>query len=133
MPCSLLSFPLTLILYHTFAVLSRGFEKIFQKFFRVSFALTISTGGLVRLCSRLVPLYRGYPSLLTLILYHNERGKSTTFVKKSCTNLHRANPNFLCKLPGPRPGRSPVRAMYVKEGLCDPLCKVVKHCACFVL
>lgn len=126
----------TYIIPHFYGFVKR-FLKKFRTFFK-NFLLGNTTATLSRTSALTCGLTYHYeflssPSLLTYILYHTASKKSTLFMKKSCTNLHRADPNFLCKLPGPRPGKSPVRAIYVKEGLCDPLYKVVKHCARLVL
>ena len=116
--------PSLLHLYYTtlLVICQEVFEKFFKNFRKV-FRLVSQGSRTPRTMWDPVPPRL---ALLTLILYHNER-------EKSIVKMHKNSAPELCKLPGPRPGRSPVRAMHVKEGLCDPLCKVVKHCAGFVL
>jgi hypothetical protein len=78
---------LTFILYHKTYDLSRGFQKVFENFW-ASRALTIFTGGLVRLCSRLVPLYREMPSPLDIYIIPQNALFVNSFLKNFFENFY---------------------------------------------
>lgn len=83
--------PSLLHLYYTtkLAVCQEVLEKFLKNFC-----------GILRSTRTIFELTCTVPSPLDTYIISQLAEKVNPFLQKSCTNLHRANPNFLCKLPG---------------------------------